>query len=312
MPISDDELDSFKKLTDHFQSRKNRAAERLAQSTHPEWCFAIVGLETSLESFRFGDSLVFRKVIEPPGEIELAAALRNQHLFGAVGRYSRLITHEIAIQIRKETEDQFPFTVAWWIVSAIRVKTLAEFLVPVAADHSWSVIAALGGRECHVRFVEDVPQSQRVDASIAVSQADFEWVTDRLDAFVKMLEVPRFRLAVDALTTHQHLIRPRMMVASLWAGFEALIGVQFEVSFRLALSIASVLEPRGADRVDLYRKAKKLYGIRSKAVHGAAMKDEDLLSHVGDVRKLLSRLLCSMIDAGAVLSEDEIERRILE
>src|SRR5215211_5996085 len=103
-----------------------------------------------------------------------------------------------------------------------------------------------------------------------------------------MLEVPKFRLAVEALTTHQHLVSLRMMAASLWSGIEALLGIQAELRFRITLSIASILEPRGEQRSARYRRVKKLYDIRSKAVHGITLSENELISHVAETRKLLS------------------------
>ena len=182
--------------------------------------------------------------------------------------------------------DQAAFNLGWWIISAIRVKTLAEFLVPAVADHSWSVIAALDEQQCHGQLLEDVPQARQVGEPIIVKETDLQWVLNRIIEFGKMLEVPKVRRAVEALTTHQHLVSTRMMAASLWSGIEALLGIQAELRFRLALSIACIVEPRGDQRSLRYRRVKKLYDIRSKAVHGSALSEGELISHVAEVRKL--------------------------
>ena len=270
-------------------------------------------MRTDVERFPFSRIGELRKVVEPPGEIELASALKNQHLFGAIGRYSHGITHELAVNPNFGDSDQAAFNIGWWIISAIRVKTLAEFLVPAVADHSWSVIAALDGQQCHAQLLEDVPQARRVDDdSVVVHELDLQWALANIAQFGRMLEVPKFRLAVDALTTHQHLFSLRMMVASLWSGIEALLGVQAELRFRIAMSIAGLVKPRGQQRIDEYRRIKKLYDVRSRAVHGAVMNDAELISHVAEVRKLQSIIVCQMVGAGKVFSEDDIERTLLE
>lgn len=102
-----------------------------------------------------------------------------------------------------------------------------------------------------------------------------------------------------------------MFAASLWSGIEALFGVQQELSFRIALYVAAFVEPRGQGRFELYRHVKKLYGARSKAVHGAKMTDAELREHICDARKVLSRILCAVIDQGRLLTTDEIERLLL-
>ena len=92
-----------------------------------------------------------------------------------------------------------------------------------------------------------------------------------------------------------------------------LIGTLWHVqsAHRLALSVASLLEPRGDQRYDRYRQTKKLYEIRSKAVHGGELNDDDIRQHVIQSRKLLSDLICHMLDARKVMSREEIERIIL-
>jgi hypothetical protein len=310
-PIDNARLESLKNLAAQFEERKARASERLAHSVGKHWSFALLGMHTSVEHFSFSKIGELRSVIEPPGEIELARALKDQHLFGAIGRYSQGITHELAINRDFAESDQTAFNIGWWIISAIRVKTLAEFLVPAVADHSWSIIAALDQQQCHAQLIEDAPQARRVDDPVMIQEADLQWVLHRILQFGEMLEVPRFQLAVEALTTHQHLVSPRMMAASLWSGIEALLGIQAELRFRIALSVASLLEPRGQLRAERYRRVKKLYDVRSRAVHGAAMNETDLISHVAEARKLLSSMVCTMVESGKVLSEEEIEGIVL-
>ncbi len=314
--IKADKLKSLKDLVDQFKpfkERRARASERLAQSGGREWNFAILGIHTDIEWFSLAPIGEFRRVLEPPGEIELAAALRDPRMFGAVGRYSHGISHELAMNREiEESDQQAVFDLAWIFISALRVKTLAEFLVPAAADHSWSVIAALEQQCCEARLIEDVPQARRVEAPVLVREGDLEWVVGNVTPFMRMLQVPKFHLAVEAITTHQHLLSSRMMVASLWSGIEALMGIQAELRFRLALSVACALEPRGAQRVGRYRQVKKLYDCRSRAVHGAEMSEDELASHIIETRRILSAILCRMIEGDKVLSEEDIERELLQ
>ncbi|WP_223259928.1 HEPN domain-containing protein, partial [Ralstonia pseudosolanacearum] len=99
----------------------------------------------------------------------------------------------------------------------------------------------------------------------------------------------------------------RMSAAALWAGFEALFGINAELRFRLAALAAAYLEERGPNRLALYRRVKTLYDYRSKAVHGAATSDKQLASHILEVRGLLSRLMCRATQAGVLPSTDDFE-----
>jgi hypothetical protein len=302
--------EELKPISDHFERRKTRAKERLAAEAERGWFFGIVGLECEVPTFNFADQKVLlEEVEEPPGEVELARALVKSELFGAIGRYSHGITHQLRV-LDDSSDQRFHFDVAWWIVSLLRVRSLAEFLVPAASDHSWSVIAGLGPKTCNVQFIEDVPTAKKIVKSKTVSVADLDWVGAHLLTFVGLLEFENFRLAVDCLTTHPHQRSDRMMAAMLWSGIESLFSIHAELTFRLAVNIACLLEGPGNRRRDLYLRVKKLYGVRSKAVHGAKLSTQQLHEHVVEVRHLLSRLLCLMVEKGSMFSEDEIENAI--
>ena len=90
------------------------------------------------------------------------------------------------------------------------------------------------------------------------------------------------------------------------------MGISNELTFRLALSAASLLEPRGAVRYERYRSIKKMYDLRSKAVHGGELDEASLLQHVIESRELLSQLICYMIEARKIFTKEEIERNVLE
>jgi len=164
---------------------------------------------------------------------------------------------------------------------------------------------------CEVQLLEDVPAARRLDSRAMLSVEALDWVNAQLKHWINLLEQPAFRLAVDAMTTHHHHANLRMSAAALWSGFEALFGVSSELRFRLALLAAAYLEDRGATRVSLYRRIKKLYDYRSKAVHGGATTDEMLVEHIVEVRHLLSRLLCRMTERCHQPSTDEFEVLLL-
>ena len=129
--------------------------------------------------------------------------------------------------------------------------------------------------------------------------------------FVELLNKNRnFTLAVECIATHQHQYSNRMMVATLWAGLEAIFGIKSELTFRLAMCVAVVLEPPGVNRLELFRAVKKMYGFRSKAVHGEVLKDGEITKHVLDVRAILSRVLCKIIENKQMYSEKIMEELI--
>lgn len=293
-------------------AEKLRAQERLKTYGRDEWNFAVVGLDCELTTVSLNGLATFRKVVEPPVELFLADALDDPAALGAIRRYLSQIKYELAVSRNFAGDDaKAIWNFAWWLICGLRVKTLAEFLVPVAANCSWSVITAIDDHSCETKVLEDVPQAVGLAEPVKVVEEDFRWAFSKALVMGDLLEVPRFRLAVEALTTHPHLLSPRMMVASIWSGIEALMDISQELTFRLALSVASLLEPRGEQRYERYRQTKKLYEVRSKAVHGGELDEVAILQHVIESRKLLSALICHMLDARKVLSREDIERIVL-
>jgi hypothetical protein len=251
-------LSELEKLLSHFEDRKSRARERLLAGTSPShWCFAIVGIGLSIDTAEVSALAQFQRVTEPPGEVELAGACKDPTVFGAVGRYSRGIALELAV-LRSKGLDQGSFTLAWWIVSGLRVRSCSEILVVAVSDHSWSTIAGIDDRTCHVQLLEDHPRAYGFKTTAYVSEPDLEWLRIHLDAFGNLLENPQFRLAVDSLCTYHQMASKRMGATMLWSGIEALFAINAELRFRLAACIAATLEVRGNQRIDCYKRVKRL------------------------------------------------------
>ena len=307
-----EKLEKLRSLVSHFESRKKQAKERLALVSDEWWCFAVLGLSLEPDEYVFENSLILRQVKDPPGEIELAAALEDKSLMSPVARYSKGVTYEIAINISElDIEKEITFSVAWWVLSALRVRTGADVLAPMAANYSWSVISGVDDSSVEVHFIEDVPRARRFGSPTLVKAEDLDWIDERFSVFVNLLEAPKFRLAVDALTTHQHEASLRMTVATLWAGIESLFNVQQELRYRLAVYIASFLEPRGDSRIKCFFRLKKLYDYRSKVVHGAPMSDDQMIDHICIVRGILSMLLCTIVEAGELPSSEDMDALVL-
>lgn len=128
--LSNERLEELKRLVDHFETRRLRAVERLATDQKGRWYFALLGLELEVPEYHIREIATLRPVTEPPGEVELASALHDKSLLSAVGRYSHSVRHELGIERSFGSKDQAAFNLAWWFLSALRIRTLADFLVP--------------------------------------------------------------------------------------------------------------------------------------------------------------------------------------
>ena len=296
-------------MVDHFEQRKARARERLRSIDGRWWCFAVVGLRMASPEYCVANLLRLRPVQEPPGEIELAAALSSPAMFSAIGRYSQMFSHELAVNCTFGTENG-PFNLAWWFVSALRVKSGCNIIVPAVADASWGTISAAPEHSVKVQLLEDYPKAFKFGKSDAVTLDDLNWAAEHLTEVATLLENSSFRLAVEAVTTHHHHANLRMATAALWAGVESLFQINQELRFRLAALVAALLESPGESRLELYREVKQLYDFRSRAVHGVSVSDDDLCKHIQRTRAILARVLCEMIAQKHVLTQDELEGRL--
>lgn len=300
------------KLLKYFDDRKSRAAERAATSPRGRLFLGLAGFELEAERAEIGSIATIQKIVEPPGEVELAAALREPGLFGAIARYSRAFTYELAVSQEVCTSDQQALSVAYWLIQAIRIRSLSEFLVPVASDHSWSTIAAVTDHSCNVSMLEDYPKGRRVAPPCTVTTADIGWVYDHLESFFELTKNEAFRLAVESLCGTSHQSSFRIVTANLWAGLESLFQTSTETTYRLSSYVAAALEPAGEDRHAMFRKIKSLYGERSRAVHGGRISDKDLKGHIVEVRQILSKLLCNFIEEGSLPTTADIEKKLFE
>lgn len=284
--------------------------------------FGVVGLILDCLPFEFANGqIVLEEVVGPPGEVALASALKKSSLFGSVGRYSNAIRHQLRVF---ESEDCKPslnaisgeevdgrFSVAFWICSLLRVKTSAEFLVPLATNYSWSVIAGIEDNSCEVYFIEDVPHSKRFEKEKLIIREDLTWVDNYLVGFVDLINKNKsFAFAVECISVHQHQYSNRMIIANLWAGIEAIFQINGELTFRLSMYVAFLLEPPGDARLKLFKTMKKMYGFRSKAVHGGHLDEAQIVGHILEVKNILSKILCKIVENNKIYSEEMMEEII--
>jgi hypothetical protein len=308
------EIQEHVKRTNELMDRRRRgAAEVLEHKDRSTWSFAIIGLASEIDGVvAIGDMYIFRKVYNPPYGIELLSALKDQHHLSSLVRYSEGITHELSAgPLIAAEEPQAQFRGIWLFIALLRVRTGAEFLVPAALSHSWEVVPALPPHTLEARMVEDFPKMAPLDTEVKVSLGDFEQCVADFGAFSKLMFEPRFQLAVDALTSHQHLLDKRMMMAAMWAAIEALLNVDHELRFRIAALSASLLEERGISRYESFKRFQRLYDKRSIVVHGGEIADQDLRDHVLQTRDLLTRLILFFTQNERLYGREDLDKVLL-
>jgi hypothetical protein len=155
----------------------------------------------------------------------------------------------------------------------------------------------------HARFLVD--RDARTDP---VSRNDAAWISAHFETFNRLAsESEAFRLALEAAIDWRYAKDPRVAVGRIWSGIEAVFGITCELLYRISGLCASLLEERGQRRKARFQAVKRLYGLRSKAVHGESLPQEQLVSAMNDSNRLLRELLLLTIERGHVLGADDFD-----
>ncbi len=140
----------------------------------------------------------------------------------------------------------------------------------------------------------------------ALSKKDELWIEKYFIGARELMVQDRFNTAVHCLSSFRWHSVPRIKLAVLWAGIEGLFGADAEIRFRIGLYIARFLYPDNSDtRKATFDRVKKLYNLRSLAVHGGKLKG-DVESQVLESAKILQNLVVRCIEIGSLPKEDTL------
>lgn len=124
-----------------------------------------------------------------------------------------------------------------------------------------------------------------------------------------MASKPQFKLAMDAFELALFIPNHALTLVSLWGALEGLfLESKAELRFRLSISIAGYLEPRGESRIEMQKRIAKLYDKRSAAAHGQPKHTLEDLCATFDVMR---RVLCAMIESCEVPTQDDLTQILL-
>lgn len=123
-----------------------------------------------------------------------------------------------------------------------------------------------------------------------ISEEDEAWLKKHYKTAYKLLEKESFQTAIHTMASYRWHSVPRVQLAVIWSGIESLFNVNTEVSFRISLYIANFLGETEAQAKQIFKKVRKMYSLRSSAVHGNKAKD-NLKSAVVDSANLLNLIL---------------------
>jgi hypothetical protein len=317
---------------------KEEGQERAPDS----WYVLVCGLPLATDKLDLGSSLEIRRLLRPLSVFDLAGA-------GAVGFREWAVLEPLAASASAEIISRTDAAAGpgydalnkCWLVSALLLlRGYAHHLCPAVSAYSWNFIAG------HQRETSDTFRQQLLEEGAdkavynprgslppfqgglldyhlrlytprnirtsALTTEDAQWISEHLGKFNSMAaQDERFRFALESAVDWRYAKDPRAGIARLWAGIESLFGISSELIHRVSLFAAAVLMPRGQGRVSEFKRVKKLYGMRSKGVHGEPLKEEELLDALQQSYELLRSLLLDCISRGSVRGEDDYLKELL-
>ena len=94
----------------------------------------------------------------------------------------------------------------------------------------------------------------------------------------------------------------------LWSGIEALFGVDAELSRRVALYAALMLDGEPDAKWAYYQEMKRAYDLRSRIVHGNSVQIDKIKEAYDFALLALSRLLMKCVEMGVVPAQRDFDK----
>ncbi len=305
------------------------------------WYVLVAGLPRPTAPLTLAPGVSLRPLDQPLSIFDLAAA-------GSVGFQGWAVLEPVAPACSCEIESAKDAAIVpgydtlnrAWLASALLVlRGFTRHIGVACSAYSWNNVAGHQEKSSHVfkeqlaaegvepavyRSKRDLPkfQGNLLDFRLKlltnngartceVSAEDAAWINRHFDVF-NMLSADSepFRFALEAAIDWRFATDARSAVSRLWSGIEAIFGVTSELVYRLSLLSACLLAERGGTRRAKFEEVKKLYGLRSKVVHGERLPDEKIASALNDSYELLAALLLLSIDKGHALCQADFDEAV--
>ncbi len=146
-----------------------------------------------------------------------------------------------------------------------------------------------------------------LSAPARAGRAELDWAASHYERFGALIDEPRFQAAQRYYNNAHYLFDDDAKIMLLWAGIEGLLGVEAELSRRIALHAAILFDGDVTAKAAHFAEIKKAYGTRSKVVHGAGADAASLRKGYGFASGLLVGLLRKMVELGRVPSASELD-----
>jgi hypothetical protein len=318
-----------------------RTEEVKGEAHQGNWYVLVFGLSVGASPLPIASGLTLKALDVPLSVFDLAAA-------GSVGFREWAVLEPLAAACTSEIESAADAAIlpgydtlnrAWLASALLNLRGFAGHLSVACCGYSWNLIA--GHRERVKGTFFEQAAEEGIDAAVnrprqdlppfkgglldyhlhtmietnrridSVSRDDGTWLQGAFETFNDLAaKSAQFRFALEAAIDWRYARDPRAGLARIWSGIESLFGISAEIVYRLSVISASLLTPRGKARKAKYDAIKKLYGVRSKAVHGESMPDDVLIHAMNDSYQVLRELLLLAVAKGRPLSMEDFDEAV--
>ena len=137
---------------------------------------------------------------------------------------------------------------------------------------------------------------------------ELTWARRYSPAFDELIRVAEFSAAMRCYGNAYLLPEHDVRIMLLWAGIEGLLSVDAELSRRLALYAALLLDGSADEKAAYFDEVKKAYAVRSRAVHGGGLKKSKLEEGYRTAGRILIGLIARCVELGRVPTASELDR----
>lgn len=142
----------------------------------------------------------------------------------------------------------------------------------------------------------------------AATIGELEWARRYSATFDELIRVSEFSAAMRCYGNAHLLPEHDVRIMLLWAGIEGLLSVDAELSRRLALYAALLLDGSPEEKEAYFNQVKKAYAVRSRAVHGGGLTQPKLKEGYLTAARILIGLIARCVELGRVPTPSELDR----
>ena len=174
----------------------------------------------------------------------------------------------------------------WWTLALLRLFTGARLRMPVVSDTSFSSVA---GSSIEPIFwpIETSPRPflTVADPPAVIEEKHLSWVREAFRPGSELMDDQAFGRAFQTFDSVIWTHSAGSAIVMIWAALETLVRPERPITKNLALSLAVLLEPPGAERERLFQLIKSLYEARCGSTHASRSPEAQQLMSSSDVAR---------------------------